>query len=156
MAGFPNPCVIKPKLTRPGYGLEGSFALMLLGVPTVFTMAWSSFRISLKQKKLMKCRTMHRYIIEITMLTVCCKAKKKLGLQIADNSWDVLCCFDHSDPMLSLRSACVLTCNHLGQLHTREVVVTEAMIVFSQVNSLSYTEWSTKKHYIKSPLSTFK
>ena len=26
------------------------------------------------------------YIIEITMLTVCCKAKKKLRLQIADNS----------------------------------------------------------------------
>ena len=42
MAGLPKPWVRREKLVRPGYGLLGSLALMLLGPPTAFSIAWSS------------------------------------------------------------------------------------------------------------------
>ena len=42
MAGLPNPCERREKLVRPGYGLFGSLALMLLGPPTALSIACSS------------------------------------------------------------------------------------------------------------------
>ena len=47
MAGLPNPCVRREKLVRPGYGLFGSLALMLLGPPTALSIACSSEMTSL-------------------------------------------------------------------------------------------------------------
>ena len=50
MAGFPKPWERREKLVRPGYGLLGSLALMLLGPPTAVSMAWSSDITSLWER----------------------------------------------------------------------------------------------------------
>ena len=47
MVGLPNPCVRREKLVRPGYGLFGSLAFMLLGPPTALSIACSSEMTSL-------------------------------------------------------------------------------------------------------------
>lgn len=52
---------------------------------------------------------------------------------------DLLSCFDHGNPVLSLWGTCMLPSNDLCQLRVREKVVTEPSEVRCQVERLSYT-----------------